>query len=238
MTQFCYTCGGKGLDGGCPECGKSIVEKTKIFYSPVSNETIKYGAIPEQYANKNWNRDALLKARGLVIDTQGVKRYIEQLEKIISIFERGEIPKQSAVIVADRGWGKRIFAYQCMKFAAEHGYKIAPILDHTEINYISLKSATSPDSKYLFNTIPVENLLFADILFITVDIANYKQALTVIESFMDKRARFGKPTFILSRMSLPQLAQYGHTDHTSWMDHTRNVDNLRYPVVINGKELQ
>lgn len=235
----CYVCGGKGTADGCPDCGKKFTDVTKIFSTIATDKMIKYADIPKAYVNMPWSTQQLIDTHPNIIYEDKFKRYYTQLEKILSIFAEGKIPNQSAIIIANRAMGKRIFAYNCLKLAAEHGFSICPILDNTEVKYISLKSATQPDSKYLFNHISLEKILFSDVLFLSVDYDNYSSALRTIESIMDKRARFDKPTFIISRYNLSKLSYYDRNDsYLTLFEDSRKVNNLKFPVIINGGSAQ
>lgn len=235
----CYICGGKGTAEGCPDCGKKFTDVTKIFTTVATDKMIKYADIPKAYVNMSWSTQQLIDTHPGIIYEDKFKRYYTQLEKILSIFAEGKIPNQSAIIIADRAMGKRIFAYNCLKLAAKHGYSICPILDNTEVKYISLKSASDPNSKYLFNHISLERIIFSDVLFLSVDYDNYSSALRTIESIMDKRARFDKPTFIISRYNLANLAYHDNNNgYISLFEDSRKINNLKFPVIINGSTIQ
>lgn len=231
----CYTCSGVGIKGGCPECGKDLKEITKIFSDIPSDSTINSGKIPEEYINMAFEGIKLIDSHKQLEFNDKFQRYVNQLEKVLQIFESGKIPNQSAIFIADRGFGKRIFAYNCLKFAARNGYSICPIIDNTELKRLSIISSDNYKSSYLYNKLSIDEILTSDVLFITVDCDNYGTALRTIESIMDKRCRFNKPTFVISRFSLSQMSVFDKdSEYISLIENTRQVNNKKYPVIIKA----
>lgn len=233
----CYTCAGKGAKGGCPECGKTYEEVyTTKFVARASDEAIKSGAIPDEYINIAWDTSKLLKDKPESLKSSDIfKRYVQQLEAVLQIFENGNVPNQSAIFIAPQQFAKRIFAYTCLKYAVNHGFSIAPILDNTEIKRISILSSDQYKSAYLYGKTPIESIVTADVLFMTVDVDNYGTALRTIESIMDKRSRQGKSTFVLSRFSLEAMSMFDKDKtYKGLLEKNRDANNKKFPVIIGG----
>lgn len=231
----CYTCGGVGTSEGCPECGKKSVEVTKIFSDIPTDFTVNAGKIPLEYINMAFDPNLLISSHKQFEANAKFLRYVKQLEKVLQIFESGKIPNQSAIFIADRGFGKRIFAYNCLKFAAKNGFSISPIIDNTELKRINIISSDNYKSSFLYNKTSIEDILTADVLFMTVDCDNFGTALRTIESVMDKRCRLGKSTFVISRFSLDKMSVFDKdNDYISMIENTRQVNNKKYPVIIKA----
>ena len=234
--EFCYTCRGRGLLSGCPTCGK-FLSTSKVTKPVVTSELLNSEYIPNEYASIEWDCDILKGSHITLSDNKNFLHYCEQLTKIVNIFSKGELPNQSAIIIAPRGMGKQTFAYNCLRKALMNGYSISPIIDNTELKRINVISSDKPYSKYLWKMVTIEELLTNDVLFVTVDSDNYSTSLRTIESIMNKRARLGKTTFAISRYSLSKMSQYdGKGSYTSFVDTTRKNNNKKYPVIITCDE--
>lgn len=233
----CFTCAGKGMKDGCPECGKTLEEiVTKKFIASASDGIAKAGAIPEEYINIAWDTNKLIQDKPDNVKNSDIfKRYVKQLEAVMQIFENGKIPNQSAIFIAPQQYGKRTFGYTCLKLAARNGFSIAPILDNTEIKRISVLSSDQYKSAYLYGKTPIEDIVTADVLFMTIDMDNFGTALRTVESLMDKRSRQGKSTFVLSRFTLEQMSLFDK-DKTfkGLIEKTRQSNNKKFPAIIGG----
>lgn len=231
-TGICYTCRGKGLAGGCPKCGKkpSLGKKGDVV---VTTTLLEKNVIPAEYNDIRWDINELKVTHPSKCSDKSFLHYCDQLTKIFGIFDEGLLPTQSAIIIGRRGMGKMTLAYTCMRQALQHGYTVCPILDNTQIKRINALSSDNNRSYYLYKVPSIDDIVYSDVLFITVDKDNYSTALRTIESVMDKRARLGLSTFILSRYSLDMMTQFEKKDtYLSLIDPTRKYNSKKYPVII------
>lgn len=231
----CYRCGDKGEIGGCPDCGKVLALGQKGNVT-ITEEVLDRHVIPTEYLNVTWDVDLFKRSHPLLIDSQKGEYYIDQLTKIIDIFKRGELPQQSAIIISERGMAKKTFGYICMKLAIANGYSVCPMLDNTEIKRINELSADNYKSWALYKLPKIEDVIGSDVLFLTVDYDRYSTALRTIESVIDKRARHGRATIVLTRFSLKAMSQYEKDKYISLIEQTRGYNNKKYPVIISCEE--
>ena len=231
----CLACRDMGMPGkGCPSCGK-----IKGSVKPVVEVTeglIKNLCIPDQYVGVTWNEEKLREDYPQFSSNKSFEHYVRALAKIYDRFTHGVIPYQSAFIIAPRRMSKLTWAYACIQQGLKHGFTVAPILDNTQYHRISVLSSQKPDSAYLrkFNY-SIEDIENADVLFLTVDKANYHGSIRVFDSIIDKRTRIGKPVFILSRMPLIELTKGDYYSATGLVDRERRNNILKYPAFIECK---
>lgn len=233
MTMIkCYRCKDKGEFGGCPDCGKTVGMGTKGS-TIVTTEILEKHVIPLEYQDILWDKKILEGTHPFKLESLDFKTYCEQLTRIYEIFRKGELPQQSAIIVAERGMGKLTLAYTCMKQALSHGYTVCPILDNTQIKRINELSSDNPKSYALYKQPRIEDLLYSDVVFMTVDKDRYSTALRTIESIIDKRARLGNATIVLTRFGLDAMSQFEKKDaYRSLQENTRSFNNKKFPAII------
>lgn len=231
---ICRHCMDKGLPKGCPECGKTLTSvKSVLDVSPTQLEKI---SIPTEYVNAVWDTDKLKNTHPLALSDNMFINYCNELEKLVNIFTSGNIPKTSGIIIAKRGYGKKFLAYTCMKAALANGYTVCPMLDNTQLKRINQLSSENPTSWVLKYLPSIDEVTYSDVLFITVDIDNYKTALRTIESIIDKRARQSKPTFIISRYTPEEMSMYEKRgSYLTLLDPTGSNNNKKYPALIYYK---
>jgi hypothetical protein len=201
----------------------------------ITKENLEKFAIPKAYLQMEWNSDVLIAGHPQYKDSKTFIRYVKALNKTITEFADGLIPTQSMIFIAPQTFGKQTFANCCLKEAMSHGYSVVPILDNTQIKRINLLSADKPNSDYLrLSSVTIEDLNQADVCFVTIDSDNYQNALKTAVSLMDKRARWDKPTFILSRYTLKQMSKFDYSNtYLGIVDTHRNNNNMRYPAIFS-----
>lgn len=234
----CFTCRDKGRPGGCPSCGKVLNPNGKpvMEITPQLLEESKC-PIPPTYLARDWDPNVLLDTFPELKTHRMFTNYVSQLDKIYRIYESGRLPTQSVMIIAPRRRGKVTLAYCCMKQALAHGYTVAPLLDTSELKRLNILSADRHFSKDLRNLdYTIESVVNADVMFITVDLDNFQSAYRTIDAFVDKRARQGKATFIISRFTIEQitLTDFNET-FDDIIDKTRLQDRLKYIGLIIGE---
>lgn len=231
----CLYCRGKGTLDGCPKCGKKM-SFGGAGAVEVTAEILEKFTIPAEYLQTEWDDQVLLEDHPTKIKNKSFQRYMKELGKLMEIFRSGLPIKQSAIILAPRRYGKQTFANCCLKEALAHGFSILPILDNTQIKRINVLSADRPATDYMrLSKYTIEDLTQADICFMTIDADNFRSAFRTIDSLMDKRARMGKPTFVLSRFTLQDMSDYdSRKAYLGLVDKHRTNNHLRYPVIVNA----
>lgn len=228
----CSVCRDKGMIKGCISCGTVLSLGGKGSTS-VTTELLEKSCIPKEYKDIVWDKDLLIATHPTKSGNEDFNIYCNQLTKIQSIFSNGELPQQSAIIIAERGMAKLTLAYICMRYALENGFTVCPILDNTQIKRIKSLSSDNPKSYALYKQPTVEEIQYSDVLFITVDKDNYGSALRTIESVIDERARVSLPTFVITRFNLAMMSQFEKRDsYVSLQEPTRRFNNKKYPSII------
>lgn len=228
----CYLCQDKGLSRGCPNCGKTIEMKSQITKPEVLTKVLSINAIPAYYKDNTWDSSILIDTHPNV-SKDLINLYCKQLDSLYNIFKKGHLPRESAFILAPRGFGKRTLAYSCMTLALRNGFTTCPILDNTEIKRINILSGDRPEKNNFLSLPTLEELLTADVLFCTTDYDNFKVALRTFESIIDKRSRYGKVTFILSRYNLNDMSFFEGNNYRSLQNFTKFNNTLKYPIQIS-----
>lgn len=230
--MICLTCRGQGMVGGCPSCGKDIVVETAV---PLADEELDTMAIPKYYQTVTWSKKALIDSHQGVSAQSALERYAETLDRMYKIFCSGGIPSKSCIVVASHGMGKMTWAYSCMMAAMKHGYSVVPILDNTQYRRLSVLSSERMYSKVLKQAYSIEDYNQADVMFMCIDPDNFQGSYRTVDSVLSKRARLGKPTFILSRYSIKQMSLLDNTgSFNSSVEAKAEQDRNKYVLVIGG----
>lgn len=230
----CFTCGDVGLVGGCPACGKTLGEEVKETTSFFTEEAYHELHIPDNYKGIEWSKRKLQVAHPEMSNNASFARYCDTLEKVLEEFKYGRIPDQSALIIANKGFSKEIWAYTCMRYAQNAGYSVVPYLDTSELKFINIATSTGLYNKELKSYPSMMEIMESDVMFVTVDCDNYGTALRTLDSLLSKRARRSKSTFIVSRASVRQMCWYESTqNYMAYLEPTRSIDNRRYPVIVS-----
>lgn len=233
--SHCCTCGGHGFpDKVCPECGRKPVTKAKRkIIKKEKVVTKKCTIIPEPYSNVMWSSDVLrMNHQEESKSDMLFNRYVNQLERIFSLFYNKKIPAKSAIIIAPPQYSKVTFAYSCMQLALQNGFSVAPLYDSQEVKRIITLAADRPNQNYEIN---YEDYVNSDVVFITITKTVYREeAYAVIEEMLDKRSRRGLPTFFISRYNLQTLSKRDWSGHFSFIKDVEGTENdLKYPAIIS-----
>ncbi|WP_304427984.1 hypothetical protein [uncultured Clostridium sp.] len=239
-SKHCFTCGGYGFrDKECPECNK-IAGNLDVFNN--DERAIQYFVnktdfleIPKQYTGIQWHKDYIKSDCKHLEKDVAFQRFITQIEKFHNIFGEGRIPGRSVLICGSQGMSKQTLAYSCMQLAIQYGFKVAPLLDTTELKRLLIISTENPRYKYC-GKIDVDNYITSDVLFVTVAKSSHcKEAYLVLQDIMDKRTRKGLPTFVISRYSLQEMSEFDDKkEFVHLLDARYNKENaLKFPTVLS-----
>lgn len=235
QNGYCPVCSGNGFPGGCPNCGKDSLMQGHDEVQVVTEDDAKRVLVPPQYTRIQWTPDKIIKGHPDVQNERDLKAYVNTLNYLYKTFEQGLLPERSAIIVAPRTYGKQTLAYCCIIQALRHKYTVAPIIDNMQYKRLRRLAADRPLSKVLKDMASdIEMYDSADVVFMTIDPSNYLEAFPVIEGLITRRARFGKPTFILSRFSLTQLSHYcSNVNFKTFINNGSQSDAFKYPMLIS-----
>lgn len=239
----CYTCRDKGLKGGCPDCrkvlGKIDVWKIRNPEGIVDAEKVKL-SIPTYYIGREWDVNELkLHHKEMDGDNQ-FDKYCDQLSKIHNIFVNGSVPNKSAIIIAPKQFSKKIWAYSCIQFGIQSGYKMLPVLS-SQLTHRTLTMFTESTKSKLLDMIgySLGDILTADCLFVTIDSGfNVGESYKIIDELMSLRANMDRSTIFISKFSIPEMTRYDDKkSFKPFIDSDSDLNRLMYPIVIqvNGK---
>lgn len=255
-TKYCFTCGNTGLVGKvCPECGhppagikENEIPEMHSFNQVKSNtettlvEKESAEIIQPCYKGIFWDKRKLendnTEKLGEKYDLDGRKndrlfvRFLDQLSKMHGIFRDGGIPNKSVYIIAPPGYSKTIFAYSCMQHAEANGYSVAPLIDTVELKRLLILASEKLDYK-LYGRFTYDDYMTKDVVFITVTHTYYRyDAYSVLDELINRRARLGLATFILSRYSLNTLYKWDRYNSLDSLKNSSSKDGMKYPAVI------
>lgn len=225
----CGRCGGMNTTSQkCPECGRSPF---KVERSTIAD--IPFDAIPKYYRNKKWDKSVFWKFHDRDKNDKSISTFVNQSDKVHKIFEGGELPQKSAIFTAPAGFGKMTWCYSCMQLALKFGYSVAPILDTADLKRFLILS-----SEKVFNVqdLSYDDYLNSDIIFVTVTKTEQrKNSASILVELLDKRARLGKPTIIVSRYSIYELSYWDKSnDFLQIKSEFGDGDPLKVPAIISS----
>ena len=209
---WCFKCGGNGfVDKDCPECGRAARVKSMNleFREDADAFVTETGmrVIPDHYKGIVWSTEMLIGTKPDKEKDYRFLDFVKGLEKINSVFSKGVLSRQSAIIIAPAGYSKMTFAYSCMQRAIDNGFSVAPLLDTVEIKRLLTLAGDNPNYK-VCKTMSYDDYIMSDVLFATVTkLAAREWAFEVIQELIDRRARKGLSTFIISRYDLAEISR-------------------------------
>lgn len=241
MSNYCFVCGGqydeRFIDKPCPECGKQYKKSANVMIEVKPSEefvaSLKELAVPDFYHGKIWNKERIKKDNQDIIGDKSFERYIQQLDRIHNIFMEGRLPNKSGIIIAPPRMSKVTWAYSCMQQALKHNYSVAWLLDTVEVKRLLVLAGDNPRYK-LYDKVNYDEYIMSDVCFITVTKTEYRyDSYSTILEVIDRRARKGLSTFIISRYDLKQLSRRDYDRHFSAIKDFNGHDNdQKYPVIV------
>ena len=242
------------VDKVCPECGHApagsdskLSQMSSFSQVKANTETtlVEEGSaeiVQPAYKGIFWNRRILendnteklpekFDIAGRYNDRLFV-RFLDQLTKIDGIFKEGGIPNKSVYIIAPPGYSKTVFAYSCMQHALANGYSVAPLIDTIELQRLLVLASEKLDLK-LYGRVSYDDFMSSDVVFVTVTHTYYRyDAYSVLDELINRRARLGLATFVLSRYSLKTLYKWDKLGSLDSLKNSSSKDGRKYPSVV------
>ena len=242
------------VDKVCPECGHApagsdskLSQMSSFSQVKANTETtlVEEGSaeiVQPAYKGIFWNRRILendnteklpekFDIAGRYNDRLFV-RFLDQLTKIDGIFKEGGIPNKSDYIIAPPGYSKTVFAYSCMQHALANGYSVAPLIDTIELKRLLVLASEKLDYK-LYGRFSYDDYMSSDVVFVTVTHTYYRyDAYSVLDELINRRARLGLATFVLSRYSLKTLYKWDKLGSLDSLKNSSSKDGRKYPSVV------
>lgn len=233
----CYYCNNLGTPEGCSHCGRvsGQVETEQMTPKKAIEMEKKYKTIliPEHYRKNLWSSEVFWRGREDKRTDLALSRYVSQVQKVYDVFVSGAVPAKSAFFIAPNGYGKCTFAYSCMKQALANKHTVMPLTDTLDLKRLFVSATTKPDFK-LYGKWSLDDYVMADVVFLTVvqSRMNYDAYLTIAD-LVNKRARFDKPTFIISEFSLEEISRWDdNKNYRNLLTATDGDNPLKFPLVI------
>lgn len=242
------------VDKVCPECGHApagsdskLSQMSSFSQVKANTETtlVEEGSaeiVQPAYKGIFWNRRILendnteklpekFDIAGRYNDRLFV-RFLDQLTKIDGIFKEGGIPNKSVYIIAPPGYSKTVFAYSCMQHALANRYSVAPLIDTIELKRLLVLASEKLDYK-LYGRFSYDDYMSSDVVFVTVTHTYYRyDAYSVLDELINRRARLGLATFVLSRYSLKTLYKWDKLGSLDSLKNSSSKDGRKYPSVV------
>lgn len=242
------------VDKVCPECGHApagsdskLSQMSSFSQVKANTETtlVEEGSaeiVQPAYKGIFWNRRILendnteklpekFDIAGRYNDRLFV-RFLDQLTKIDGIFKEGGIPNKSVYIIAPPGYSKTVFAYSCMQHALANGYSVAPLIDTIELKRLLVLASEKLDYK-LYGRFSYDDYMSSDVVFVTVTHTYYRyDAYSVLDELINRRARLGLATFVLSRYSLKTLYKWDKLGSLDSLKNSSSKDGRKYSSVV------
>lgn len=234
--KFCTACGNLGFpDRACPVCKREPTRKSMNFEFQDNSEFVEkidaFG-VPPMYRGILWNAEVLLNSKPDLAKNPAFLRFVKTLERVNSVFDRGVLTSQSAIIIAPAGFSKMTFAYSCIQRALDKGFTVAPLLDTVELKRLIFLASENPKYK-LYNKIDYDSYVTSDVCFITVaKTQQHAWAYEVIQEILDLRARKGLGTFIISRFDLSEISKSDYSNSFDALAVQGAHDDFKYPAII------
>lgn len=239
----CWTCrkeyDERYVNSRCPECGAQYREDALVDIQNLAEESTEFITsakkldIPAHYFGLTWSKGVLEKDKGGDKLLKPFQDYVQQLCRVHDIFERGDIPNKSALIIAPMTYSKVTWAYSCMQCAIAHGHSVTPLLDTVELKRFFVISAEKPNYKMMGMT--YEEYIEKDICFLTVTKSEYvSNSWQTIIDILDKRSRKGLPTFIISRYGIEAISKWDMDGQfIALFEQGGHRNPLKYPTLVS-----
>lgn len=243
LGKHCFVCGNNGFfDKDCPSCGRVAKNKSlNLDKRDDANEFVtKAGmqVVPDHYKGVIWNAETLRSTKPEKEKDLTFQRFVEGLDAVNNVFAKGVLSRQSAMIIAPAGFSKVTLAYSCMQRAVDNGFSVAPLLDTVEIKRILTLAGENPNYKF-GGKLSYDDYVYADVLFATVTKLPAREwAYEVIQELIDRRARVGLSTFILSRYDLSEITKRDYANQFSSITTAVSEDGCKYPAIIRYREIR
>ncbi|MER2114279.1 MAG: hypothetical protein ABS904_00820 [Solibacillus isronensis] len=228
----CPSCGGRPIGKKvCEICGagKSI---EKIDYFRLENEgVLEKLYIPEDFTRDTYDKNVLLQAKEHLKDNPSFVGFLEKLDRLMTFVGRGGKLESSLFISAPSGFGKEHFVYTLLCIALEKGMTVFPYIDLAEAESLITSYESGSPKDDIRQAIQFTDLEMyeADLCILKVQHSNnghaYKTALNII----DKRARRGKSTVIVSRYNIRYFAM---------LDNFKEIEGIIDPNSKRPKNLK
>lgn len=241
--SVCIKCGDYGISGGCPKCGKDT--RNKIDLAPMREvesfvNKCDDNFIPHKFIGIQWKKSLVEVDQERHSSNPNFKRFLANCEKLHDSFVNGNPLASSVYLFSPPRFGKEYLVYSCMQLALDGGLTIAPYLDTIELKRLLILGGENPTYK-LYGRINYDDYMMSDVVFVKVTHTAYlKDAYKVLLELVSRRSRLGKPTYIISEITLKELTHKVDSYIANvWSEVSAvGLNKLKYPAVIGFRPSQ
>lgn len=173
-------------------------ERLNIQKKEISNQELK-SYIPNSLYHEDFEAK---KIESNVIEENKLTylhSYTKGLEGFLSTLDMRKKPLRSYIVVAPSNYGKKFFAYNCIKTCLEHGLNPSSLLLLNDIEEMYAKKEFSN----------IKELIIAkDILFLSLGNGVDKKSMDVLGLLLEYAEIYATPLVILSKFPVSYLALY------------------------------
>lgn len=212
----CSVCGGQGwllapTTKGLKRitCIKCLGHKIKKAESSVVEEELKKWIPNKVFRDGHFDFETFEKTVLLPVNERrySFAKYVDFMDKTLSSLQSNILPKKSYYIVAPDNYGKKWFAYECMKVLAENSHEIGGLVDIADIKQ-ALEVSDYNKAK---------ELLTGDIIFVTLSNMGAGYFSASVKYVLDYASKYGKPVFLFTRVQA-----------NTWVTSDKNAMGLAY----------
>lgn len=214
--ENCSVCGGQGwllapTSKGLKRltCIKCLGHKIQKAEASVVEEELKKWIPNKVFREGHFDFDTFEKTVLLPVNERrySFAKYVDFMDKTLRGLQSNIIPKKSYYIVAPDNYGKKWFAYECMKVLVENSHEIGGLVDIADIKQ-ALEVSDYNKAK---------ELLTGDIIFVTLSNMGAGYFSASVKYVLDYASKYGKPVFLFTRVQ-------AHT----WVGSDKNAMGLTY----------
>lgn len=118
------------------------------------------------------------------------EKYVNFMNSIMDGLESDLLPRKSYYVVAPDNYGKKWFAYECMKLLVETGHEVGGLVDIADIKQAIEKEDYQKAKGYLVG----------DVIFVTLSNMGAGYFGYAVKYVLDYASKYGKPVFLFTRV--------------------------------------
>ena len=173
----------------CLKClGHKVRKKEASFVSEEIKKWIKNPMYRDnRFDFEKFNNDILLPVSERKYSFEG---YVNFMKSVMDGLESDLLPRKSYYVVAPDNYGKKWFAYECMKLLVETGHEVGGLVDIADIKQAIEKEDYQKAKGYLGG----------DVIFVTLSNMGAGYFGYAVKYVLDYASKYGKPVFLFTRV--------------------------------------
>lgn len=190
-------------------CIKCLGHKIKKAEASVVEEELKKWIPNKVFRDGNFDFETFENTILLPVNERrySFAKYVDFMDKTLSSLQSNMLPKKSYYIVAPDNYGKKWFAYECMKVLVENSHEIGGLIDIADIKQ-ALEVSDYNKAK---------EMLTGDVIFVTLSNMGAGYFSASVKYVLDHASKYGKPVFLFTRVQA-----------NTWVTSDKNAMGLVY----------